>query len=82
MTLQVVLDFCEEQQVDIFSTVVKISKFSSLIGGTSANFKEGDSVRLVDLIFGLMLPSGNDASLALANFFGYFLSKYDHKLNK
>jgi D-alanyl-D-alanine carboxypeptidase (penicillin-binding protein 5/6) len=38
--------------------------------GTSAELVEGDSLSVWDLLHGLMLPSGNDAALALAEYFG------------
>lgn len=42
--------------------------------GTSANLRSGDRLLVIDLLFGLLLPSGNDAALALAQYFGKFLS--------
>ena len=45
-----------------------------MMEGTSANFIAGDEVRIIDLLYGLLLPSGNDAAVALAQFFGKFLS--------
>ena len=41
-----------------------------MIPGTSANLKIGDVLTVEDLIYGMMLPSGNDAAYALAEFFG------------
>ena len=38
--------------------------------GTSAMLRGGDKILLYDLLRGLMLPSGNDAALTLAEFFG------------
>jgi len=34
--------------------------------GTSAYLKNGDVLTVKDLLYGLMLPSGNDAAFALA----------------
>ena len=34
--------------------------------GTSAELRIGDQIRLGDLLYGLMLPSGNDAAMAIA----------------
>ena len=34
--------------------------------GTSAQLEAGDILSAYDLLFGLMLPSGNDAALSLA----------------
>ena len=42
--------------------------------GTSAHLRNGDKFYVIDLLYGLLLPSGNDAALALAQYFGKFLS--------
>lgn len=34
--------------------------------GTSAELQAGDIISLKDLLYALMLPSGNDASVAIA----------------
>jgi D-alanyl-D-alanine carboxypeptidase (penicillin-binding protein 5/6) len=34
--------------------------------GTTAHLKAGDSLTVKDLLHGLLLPSGNDAAMALA----------------
>ena len=54
---------------------MKISKNASTVGGTSANLGKGESIQVLDLLYGLMLPSGNDAAVALAEFFGKKLLK-------
>ena len=41
-----------------------------MVPGTTANLKIGDVLTVEDLIYGMMLPSGNDAAYALAEFFG------------
>lgn len=33
--------------------------------------REGDQLKLNDLFYGLLLPSGNDSAVALATYFGY-----------
>lgn len=42
--------------------------------GTSANLRRGDRLLIIDLLYGMLLPSGNDAALALAQYLGKFLS--------
>ena len=39
---------------------------SASLNGTSAQLKEGTWVKLYDLLYGAMLPSGNDAAYLLA----------------
>lgn len=41
--------------------------------GTSAELVEGDLLSVQQLLYGLMLPSGNDAALALSNWAGRLL---------
>lgn len=42
--------------------------------GTSANLRIDEEFLIIDLLYGLLLPSGNDAGVALAQYFGKFLS--------
>jgi len=43
--------------------------------GTSANLVENAWMSVQDLLYGMMLPSGNDAALALAKWGGKILLK-------
>lgn len=52
---------------------VTISSNASDIIGTSADLVENDNFTLWELYHGLMLPSGNDAAIAIAEFFGNLL---------
>ena len=40
------------------------------VTGTSAFLRPGDHLKIEDLLYGLMLPSGNDAAHMLAMWFG------------
>ena len=51
----------------------RASHIAAKIGGTTAYIKEGMRYSIYDLMVGLMLPSGNDAALVLAENFGRFL---------
>lgn len=47
--------------------------------GTTANLRSGEEILIIDLLYGLLLPSGNDAGIALAQYFGKFISfKFTH----
>ena len=59
--------------MDAESERIIIGKFESNIGGTSAQISEGEVYKLKDLFYGLMLPSGNDASVAIAVWGGKLL---------
>jgi D-alanyl-D-alanine carboxypeptidase (penicillin-binding protein 5/6) len=54
--------------------LIKIDSKPSNIGGTSADLFFGEKYTLENLFYGLMLPSGNDAALALAAWGGKFKS--------
>lgn len=47
--------------------------------GTSAGLKGGYWATLADLLYGTMLPSGNDAAYSLAEYIGYFLCLHSEK---
>jgi D-alanyl-D-alanine carboxypeptidase len=54
-------------------TFMRTSKKAANMIGTSARVKEGLHYSMYDLFVGLMLPSGNDASIVLAENFGRYL---------
>lgn len=45
---------------------VVVSKKAAAIGGSSAGLKEGERITLEELLYALMLRSGNDAAIAIA----------------
>ena len=54
---------------------VNVSRKAAFMIGTSASLKHNDKIKLKDIMYGLMLPSGNDAAWALAEYFGLQLLK-------
>lgn len=54
---------------DVLDEWVTVSKRADKTGGSSAKVKAGERIRVHDLLYGLMLPSGNDAGVALAEHF-------------
>ncbi|CAM6002177.1 unnamed protein product [Sphagnum balticum] len=74
MTALTVNHICKQYSVDMNATKVKTDNDSALMEGTSAGLKCGDELSIVDMLHGMLLPSGNDAATALANHFGKFLS--------
>ena len=53
--------------------MLQVSKTAATVGGTSAKLRSGDVLSVWDLLHGLMLPSGNDAAMTLAEHFGQYL---------
>ena len=58
-----------EADSTVLEEMVLISKKSDATIGSSANVREGERVKVGELLYGLLLPSGNDASVALAEHF-------------
>lgn len=56
---------CESKKMDSY---VKVSPFASGTEGSSLWLKAGEKLKLSDLTYGLMLKSGNDAAVAIAEF--------------
>jgi len=73
-TCIVVLRAAEKHSYSL-ETKVNVSERASRIHGTSAELKAGDELSVHDLLFALMLPSGNDAALVLAEEIGKLISE-------
>lgn len=50
--------------------------------GTSAKLSYSDVCTIYDLLHGLMLPSGNDAAIALGEWGGKIIRKYSSILKR
>ena len=73
MTLFVVIQIIRKIKLNAEKTMLQVSKNAATVGGTSAKLKTGDVLSIWDLCHGLMLPSGNDAGICLAEHFGQYL---------
>ena len=79
MTAFLALRLCSEYNVDLYNTFTVVSEYSASITGTTAILKPGDKVSLIDLMYGMLLPSGNDAATAISEYFGSLLLKSKEK---
>ncbi|EAR97583.1 D-alanyl-D-alanine carboxypeptidase family protein (macronuclear) [Tetrahymena thermophila SB210] len=70
MTFFTSLKLSAKHELDPQSVYVRVPKAAAFICGTSACLRNGEYIKLCDLFYALMLPSGNDAACTLANFFG------------
>ena len=63
MTALIVLENCDDlnQEYYVSSDAVDLEKDVS-----KANLKSGDRLKILDLLYGLLVPSGNDAAMCLA----------------
>jgi D-alanyl-D-alanine carboxypeptidase len=70
MTSFVVVQIIRKIKLNPKKTLLQVSKTAAAIGGTTAKVRPGDILSVWDLLHGLMLPSGNDAGMCLAEHFG------------
>ena len=66
-------------RLDIRSTYFKVSTKAATTIGTTANLVDGQVLSIWDLLHGLMLPSGNDAAMVLAENFSERLMKLQNR---
>lgn len=64
------------------SNIVEISAKAAGTGGSRLKIKKGDKVSVRDLLYGLMLRSGNDAAVALAEYVGGNIQGFAILMNK
>ena len=70
MTFYTVYKLVEKYNVNIGQELVTVNEAASNMTGTSAELVLGDVFNVQQLLYGLMLPSGNDAAVALATWGG------------
>lgn len=73
MTLLTALRLSEKYNVQIKNTYFRISIQAANIIGTIAQLDPKQWITVEDLLYGLMLPSGNDASMVLAENLGAYM---------
>lgn len=61
--------------------IVEISKKSAGTGGSRVGLKTGDKISMNDLLFGLMLCSGNDAAVAIAEYISGSVQNFSELMN-
>lgn len=75
MTSLVVIENCN------LSDTVEISKKAGSTGGSRLGLKTGDKITVNDLLYGLMLCSGNDAAVALAEHVAGSINNFSELMN-
>lgn len=61
---------------------VKVSERATLAEGSSIYLQKGEKMKLEDLVYGLMLRSGNDSAVAIAEHVGGSLDGFVYLMNK
>lgn len=69
------------EKVNNLSEIVTISKKAAGIGGSRLGLKVGDKITVNDLLYGLLLVSGNDTAVALAEHVGGDLPHFAELMN-
>lgn len=70
MTFYVAWNYFQSNFPEKTTLQISIPKICTHIQGTSANLKKNDSLSLEQLFYAMLLPSGNDAALVIADYFG------------
>ncbi|WP_010248103.1 D-alanyl-D-alanine carboxypeptidase family protein [Acetivibrio cellulolyticus] len=60
---------------------VKVSKRAASVRGSVIHLKEGEELSLRELLYGLMLNSGNDAAIAIAEHIGGSVEEFAQMMN-
>ena len=61
---------------------VEISKRAASIGGSVIKLKQNDTYKLEELLYGLLMKSGNDAAIAIAEHIGGDVTHFVELMNK
>lgn len=81
MTALVTLDICRELGAGLDSEIL-VPKEAAGVEGSSLYLKAGERVCLEELLYGLMLQSGNDAAAALAEALGGSTENFLERMNQ
>lgn len=76
MTATIILENCD------LSQTVTVSKKAAGTGGSRLGLKTGDKITIRDLLYGLLLVSGNDAAVALAETCSGSIPDFANLMNK
>ncbi len=76
MTSLIIIENCN------LSETIEVSKKAASTGGSRLGLKTGDKITIKDLLYGLMLCSGNDAAVALAEYAGGDIQSFAELMNK
>ncbi|MBR2705018.1 MAG: D-alanyl-D-alanine carboxypeptidase [Clostridia bacterium] len=75
MTAIIVIENCK------LNEVVEISQKAAGTGGSKLKLKKGDKITVNDLLYGLMLRSGNDSAVALAEYVAGSVENFAELMN-
>ena len=76
MTATIIIENCN------LNETVEISKKAAGTGGSRLGLKTGDKITIRDLLYGLMMRSGNDSAVALAEYASGSIEGFAEKMNQ
>lgn len=76
MTATIIIENCN------LNETIEISKKAASVGGSVLGLKTGDKITINDLLYGLMLKSGNDCAIALAEYAGGDIEGFANLMNQ
>lgn len=76
MTATIIIENCNLDET------IEVSKKAAGTGGSRLGLKAGDKITIRDLLYGLMLCSGNDAAVALAEHAGGDIKGFSELMNQ
>lgn len=79
MTCYLTILICLKYEIDMKNCYYRVPDKIPETPGTSAELTAGDLLNVEDLLYGLMLPSGNDASICLAELMGKSIQRHKKK---
>ena len=82
MTCYLAILIAKKYELDLKDLSFRVPDWISGTPGTSAQLEAGDILSAYDLLFALMLPSGNDAALSLAEVMGKAIQRHRKKEQK
>lgn len=81
MTFLIAIEAIENKEVNP-NDIIKIDKDMAKVRGSSYHLKEGEEVPLIELMKGLMIVSGNDASIGIAKHISKDEKTFVERMNK
>ena len=82
LTAIVLLESIEKNNSLTLESQVEVCKQAGAIGGSRLGLKKGDKVSVNDLLYGLLLCSGNDAAIQIAVSVGGSVEEFANLMNK
>lgn len=82
MTAIVLCEYIEENEDISFDTEIEVCKQAANIGGSRLGLKIGDKITINNLLYGLMLCSGNDAAIQIAVSIGGSVEGFANLMNQ